>query len=64
MVEQERHIDTTDGRTNIFDVYPHAEECHGTVLFCMDVPGIREDLRDMARRIAAEGYFVVLPNRY
>jgi carboxymethylenebutenolidase len=30
----------------------------------MDAPGIREELRDMARRLAAVGYFVVLPNLY
>lgn len=30
----------------------------------MDAPGIREELRDMARRIAATGYTVLLPNMY
>jgi carboxymethylenebutenolidase len=30
----------------------------------MDAPGIREELRDMARRIGTVGYFVVLPNLY
>jgi carboxymethylenebutenolidase len=30
----------------------------------MDAPGIREELRDMARRLAATGYFVLLPNLY
>jgi carboxymethylenebutenolidase len=34
------------------------------VLFFMDAPGIREELRDMARRIAAVGYYVMLPNLY
>jgi carboxymethylenebutenolidase len=64
MVEQESYIDTTDGRMDIFEVYPHAEGRYGTVLFYMDAPGIREELRDMARRIAAEGYLVILPNLY
>ncbi len=30
----------------------------------MDAPGIREELRDMARRLATVGYYVVLPNLY
>jgi carboxymethylenebutenolidase len=30
----------------------------------MDAPGWREELRDMARRLASVGYFVVLPNLY
>ena len=64
MVEQESHIDTTDGRMDIFVAYPDAEGCHAVVLFYMDSLGIREELRDMARRIAAKGYFVVLPNLY
>jgi carboxymethylenebutenolidase len=34
------------------------------VLFFMDAPAIREELRDMARRIAAAGYYVMLPNLY
>ena len=30
----------------------------------MDAPGIREELRDMARRLATTGYYVLLPNLY
>ena len=30
----------------------------------MDAPAIREELRDMARRIATVGYYVMLPNLY
>jgi carboxymethylenebutenolidase len=30
----------------------------------MDAPAIREELRDMARRFASGGYYVVLPNLY
>jgi len=29
------------------------------VLFFMDAPAIREELRDMARRIATAGYYVM-----
>jgi carboxymethylenebutenolidase len=30
----------------------------------MDAPGIREELRNMARRYAREGYYVILPDLY
>lgn len=64
MLEQQSHIDTADGRMDIFVTYPREDRACPAVLFYMDAPGIREELRDMARRIAAEGYFVVLPNLY
>jgi carboxymethylenebutenolidase len=34
------------------------------VFLMMDAPGIREELRDMARRLATVGYYVLLPNLY
>lgn len=34
------------------------------VLMLMDAPGIREELHDMARRLASVGYYVLLPNLY
>jgi carboxymethylenebutenolidase len=63
-LEQESHIDTVDGRMDIFVTHPREDGAYPVVLFYMDAPGIREELRDMARRIAAKGYFVVLPNLY
>jgi len=64
MIQEDKHIDTPDGRMDIFVAYPDTQECRAVVLFYMDALGIREELRDMARRIAAAGYFVVLPNLY
>ncbi len=62
----ERHLDiaTVDGAMNSFVVQPEEGGPFPVVLFCMDAPGKREELHDMARRIAAVGYFVVLPNLY
>ena len=57
-------IDTADGRMDVFVTYPREGRAHPVILFYMDAPGMREELRDMARRIAADGYFVVLPNLY
>ena len=47
-----------------FVVSPETTGPHPVVLFYMDAPGKREELHDMARRIASVGYFVVLPNLY
>ena len=34
------------------------------IIFYMDAPAIREELRNMCRRISAEGYNVILPNLF
>jgi carboxymethylenebutenolidase len=62
----ERHLDipTADGAMNTFIVQPEEGGPHPLVLFFMDAPGKREELHDMARRIAAVGYHVMLPNLY
>jgi carboxymethylenebutenolidase len=52
------------GPMNTFIVHPEGTEPHPVILFFMDAPGIREELRDMARRLAAAGYYVMLPNLY
>ena len=49
---------------NRFVVYPDENEPFSVVLFYMNTLGKREELHDMARRIATTGYFVVLPNLY
>jgi carboxymethylenebutenolidase len=49
---------------NTFIVHPERGGPHPVVLFYMDAPGIREELRDMARRLASVGYYVMLPNLY
>ncbi len=64
MIEQTVDIATKDGATTTFIVHPERHGPHPVVLFFMDAPGIREELRDMARRIAAAGYYVMLPNLY
>lgn len=62
----ERHLDiaTADGAMNSFVVHPEEGGPFPVVLFYMDAPGKREELHDMARRLAAVGYFVVLSNLY
>jgi len=64
MIEQQIDIPTEDGATSTFIVHPDRGGPHPVILFYMDAPAIREELRDMARRFATAGYYVVLPNLY
>ena len=64
MIEHHLDIATADGAMNSFVIHPEEGGPHPVVLFYMDAPGKREELHDMARRIAAVGYCVVLPNLY
>jgi carboxymethylenebutenolidase len=64
VIEQTVDIPTKHGATTTFIVHPERDGAHPVVLFFMDAPAIREELRDMARRIASAGYYVMLPNLY
>lgn len=64
MIERTIEIATSDGAMNTFICHPERGGPHPLVLFYMDAPGIREELRDMARRLATVGYYVMLPNLY
>jgi carboxymethylenebutenolidase len=64
VIEQTLDIPTADGAMNSFVVHPEEGGPFPVVLFYMDAPGWRDELRDMARRLASVGYFVVLPNLY
>src|SRR5215475_13226136 len=64
MIEQTVDIVTADGAMETFIVHPDRGEAHPPVILMMDAPGIREELRMMARRLATVGYYVLLPNLY
>ena len=64
MREAEVSIHTDDGDMDMFVCRPEEGGPFPAVVFYMDAPGIREELRDMARRIATVGYYVALPNLY
>jgi carboxymethylenebutenolidase len=63
MLEQTLDIAGKDGAMETFICRPERGS-HPAVFFLMDAPGIREELRDMARRLASVGYCVLLPNLY
>ena len=64
MIEATLDIPTKDGAMETFIVRPERHGPHPAVFLLMDAPGIREELRDMARRLATTGYYVMLPNLY
>jgi len=64
MQEFETTIKTDDGDMDVFVCHPEQDGPHPAVILYMDAPGIREELRDMARRIGTVGYTVLLPNMY
>lgn len=64
MREHEKQIKTADGLLDTFITHPDEGGPFPAVILYMDAPAIREELRDMARRIATCGYYVALPNLY
>lgn len=63
MIEETVDITTRDGAMETFVCRPD-RGTHPAVLLLMDAPGIREELRDMTRRLTSVGYYVLLPNLY
>ena len=64
MIDQQIDIATEDGKTTTFITHPERGGPFPVIIFYMDAPAIREELRDMARRLATSGYYVMLPNMY
>jgi carboxymethylenebutenolidase len=64
MIEQTLDITTKAGAMETFVCWPERGGPFPPAFMLMDAPGIREELRDMARRLASVGYCVLLPNLY
>jgi carboxymethylenebutenolidase len=63
MIERSHIITTADGEMPV-NVFCPDRGRHPLVILYMDAYGIRQELRDMALRLATCGYFVALPNLY
>jgi len=63
MIEKFVEIETPEGRMDAFVAHPEGEPRPSVVLL-MDIWGLREELFDVARRVAAAGYYCLLPNTY
>ena len=64
MLAETRDIETRDGAMETYICRPDRDGPFAPILLLMDAPGIREELRAMARRLASSGYLVLLPNLY
>lgn len=64
MIEEFVDIETDDGTMTTFVVHPDEGGPFPVILFLMDAPGMREELRDMSRRIASTGYYVMASQLY
>jgi len=64
MIEKEVIVTTKHGAMPTFAACPDGPGDYPGIIFYMDAPGIREELRNMARRIAKHGYFCLLPDMY
>jgi carboxymethylenebutenolidase len=64
MIETQTSIATIDGKMSTFICHPERHGPHPVIILLMDAGGIREGLRDMARRLGTVGYYVMLPNLY
>jgi carboxymethylenebutenolidase len=62
MIEKEIEIYATDGTSDGVLFLPEDERRLPGVIFLTDIGGIRPATRDMARRLSAEGYCVLMPN--
>jgi carboxymethylenebutenolidase len=63
VVEQDVTIKTPDGMANAAFIHP-ATGAHPGVLLWTDAFGLRASMREMARRLASEGYAVLVPNPF
>jgi carboxymethylenebutenolidase len=63
IVETDVEIKTPDGTCDAAFIHP-ASGSHAGVLIWPDAFGLRPSMRDMAKRLAAEGYSVLVPNPF
>jgi carboxymethylenebutenolidase len=62
MIESMTDVPTPDGNMDTFIVHPEEGGPFPCVFVLMDIWGLREELFDVARRIAVNGYYCILPN--
>jgi len=61
LIEKTLDITTNDGEMKTFICHPERNGPSPAVFLLMDAHGIREELKDMARRLGTVGYYVLLP---
>jgi carboxymethylenebutenolidase len=64
MLESKVDIKTHDGVADGYLYRPNASETWPAVIMYPDIWGVQASFQDMAKRLAADGYVVLLPNFY
>jgi carboxymethylenebutenolidase len=64
MIESMAEIATPDGRMDAFVTHPQEGGPFPAVVILMDIWGLREELFDVAQKVAMAGYYGVVPNFY
>lgn len=64
LIENTVNVPTQYGSMPSFMACPDEPGNFPAIIFYMDAPGFREELCNMARRIAKNGYFCILPDMY
>lgn len=64
LIDADVTITTPDGEAEAFFAHPAGEGAWPAVLIWTDAIGLTPTFKDMARRLAAEGYSVLVPNPY
>lgn len=64
MPDRNETVTTADGTMDVFISYPEGSGPFPVVVQLMDGIGMREELREHARRAAAWGYYVVAPDMF
>jgi len=64
MVEKETPIRTADGVMTTFVVRPDGDGPYPVAVLYMDGAGYRDQVKQNARRFAADGYYCVAPDLY
>jgi carboxymethylenebutenolidase len=64
MIGKELAIPTPDGTMDGYAAYPDSGGPFALVVLFMDVWGLREELYAIARRVAGQGYYCLVPNLF
>lgn len=64
VVEKDVTVKTADGTCDAALFYPAGQGSWAAVLIWPDIMGLRPAFRDMGRRLAAQGYVVLVPNPF
>jgi carboxymethylenebutenolidase len=64
MVESEIHVQTADGKMPVFVARPEGAGPFPVAMLYMDGIGYREQIKENARRFAADGYYCVAPDLF